>query len=245
MRGFIDTSKVKEFAIELQRVNKSAIPVTIRQTLNKAAYDVKQVTMPESSAAPFIHRMATFFKANSKVTQAEGFNISSMKSVVGFIPKTDVKDTSVTDLEQQESGGQIKGRSFIPLAQDRVNSSWQRNVKAAGRYRGFAGKIYDSKDAPAKSSKLQYLQSAIDAAKVGGLVIGNRLTSKGNKIAWQVQHINRFGGNTYVVATPLFAVEANRSVKPPATHFMQKASNISAAKMEGYFIELANKKIKP
>jgi len=230
----INTDALVQHAARLERMSRSALPVVVRQTLNAAAFNVKTVTMPQSSDV-FIHRKATFFKANSKVQQAQGFDINSMQSIVGFIPKSDAKDTSVADLEQQEDGGKISGRAFVPLKDDRVGNSWQGNVKAKGRYRAIESKIVDAKKSNAGEPAQQFLASA-KYAGVGGVVIGNRLTAGGNKIAWRIT------GLKPLKMIPLFAVKAHRNVMPHATHFMQEASNKSAADMGHNFIMYAEKK---
>lgn len=238
----LNNAALKQHIVTLERLHRSALPVVIRQTLTQAAFDVKQNTMPGTSRQ-FVHRKPTFFMANSKAVPATGFNINNMVAIVGFRPKMNDKSHSVEDLEQQEDGGAIHNRSFIALASARVGEQWQRLVRAKNRMGELNGKIFDTRNSPAGDTKEGFIEAAIEAAKTGGLVIGNRINQKGNKMAYRIDHINRFGGNTYVVATPVFAVKAGRKVHPKATHFMRIASIETAAKMEGYFIINANKKI--
>jgi hypothetical protein len=193
--------------------------------------------MPES-ANVFVRRKENFFKANSKVQQAQGFDVNSMAATVGFISKTDKLDTAVEDLEQQEDGGDISGRAFIPLAQDRIGNTWTGNVKAAGRWRKVRDKITDSANSAAKNDAGKFFSSA-KFAGVGGLVIGTKVTAKGNRLVWKIKKL----GKGKVEKEALFAVKAGRKVEPKPTHFMRAASLKSAAKMEKYFVELGEARI--
>ena len=110
----IDTKASKDFAAKLQQMKASAFPNAVRETLSKAALNVKQKTMPISAKKAFTERQKNFFKANSKVDFAKGKDIKTMQSEVGFISEK-LKGNSnyaVKDLEAQENGGQITNRSF-------------------------------------------------------------------------------------------------------------------------------------
>lgn len=217
-------------------MHKSAFPVVVRQTLNRAVYDVKQVEMPKASDV-FVHRKKNFFKANSKVKQAEGFDINSMRATVGFMPNSDVQDSAVEDLEAQETGGEIAGRAFVPTAQNRTGNSWTSNVRAAGRWRNVKDKIVDSADSKAKQDAGKFYSSA-KFAGVGGLVIGTKVNAKGNKMVWRIDSLGK-----KMKLRAMFHLKAGRVVEPEATHFMRKASLTSRQKMEGDFIMLAEKKL--
>ena len=80
MKLNIKSDAIVKHVNTLEKMHKSALPLVIRQTLNSAAFDVKKVTMPKEASANFDKRNPNFFKANSKVDQAKGFNISSIRS---------------------------------------------------------------------------------------------------------------------------------------------------------------------
>lgn len=243
MHIIIDTSAAKRHVVRLKHMHRSAFPVVVRQTLNKAAFDVKTTTMPQTSQV-FIHRKPTFFKANSKVVQATGFNLNSMQATIGFVPKADTKDTSVSDLEQQEHGGDISGRAFIPLKQNRIGNSWTGNVRTAGRYRSVRSRIVDSADSKAVNKAGQFHSSAAHAYKkygAGAVVIGSKENANGNKMAWRIMGPRKKG--KFPNKRLLFAVKKGRKVDPAATHFMRDASLMSQKKMQGDFIKLAEAKL--
>lgn len=232
----IDTSAARRHVVRLKHHRRSSFPVVVRQTLNSAAYRTKTDEMPKTSQV-FIHRKPTFFKANSKVVQANGFNINAMQATIGFVPKADAKDTSVSDLEQQEEGGLISGRAFIPLKQNRVGNSWTGNVRAAGRYRAVQNRIVDSANSKAPNPAGQFRSSAYFGG-VGSVVIGSITNSNGNRMAWLIQ-----GKGKKIKKKLMFAVKKNRKVDPEATHFMRDASLMSQKKMHADFIKLAEAKL--
>lgn len=221
-------------------MHKSALPVVIRQTLNSAAFDVKQTTMPAESRV-FVHRKPTFFQANSKVRTAQGLKIDGMQATVGFWPNHDPKDYAVRDLEEQEHGGDIDGRSFIPAKQNRTGNDWNRNVRAKGRYRAVSQqKFVDADDSKGPNDAGKW-HSSVKFAGVGGIVIGSKRTpKKGNRMVWRILSLRKKGK---VKKQLLFIFKKQRKVDPKATHFMMKASLVSQKKMNEQFIKHAQAKI--
>lgn len=248
----IDALQVADHRRRLEEMSRSAIPVVVRQTLNAAAFRVKTETMPIESRI-FAERKPTFFKANSKVDPAKGLEIDTMKAMVAFLPKPDDKSHSVEDLQEQEEGGGIENRSFIALADARKGETWQGLTMANKRRKGSEignRPVFDSKDAPGANDKQKFIKSAYEAQKVGGIVIGNRVNSKGNKIAWSIQKSFEHGSGRMVmifdkkfVQSQLFSVKKDRKVHPHATHFMRKASDDAQQQMGVDFVKFANAKL--
>lgn len=231
----IDNSGVVQHTARLEKMRKSAMPVAVRQTLSRAAFDVKKVTMPAESDV-FTHRNKTFFKANSKVDPAKGFDIKTMQAVVGFVPKPGDKSHSVEDLEQQEEGGNIKGRAFIATPQARTGGLFSGKVKAKNRLETMRNSIVD----PRKNNgngKSNFVRSAIHAG-VGGFIM-----NQSHDRVLEIKGIQRKADNsgTTIKTIMVDTIKKNRSAHVGATHFMRKASDKSADKMEGYYIEEAEK----
>jgi hypothetical protein len=69
--------------------------------------------MPVTSHKHFINRKPNFFKANSKVIMAQGYDIKTMRATVGFTP-TNAKynNFAVNELEQQEHSGTISTQNI-------------------------------------------------------------------------------------------------------------------------------------
>lgn len=238
----INSDAVVKHTARLERMGKTQLPVAVRSALNSAAFNVKKNTMPAQAKASFIQRKPTFFQANSKVTPAKGLAVKNMQAIVGFVPKSGT-DKSVDDLEQQEHGGDIMGRSFIPLATARTGGSWNKNVKSNLRISDVKKKIVDASDAKGGNDKEKFIKSALHAGK-GGFVIGTGTNSEGNRTLFHIRSIKRIGKSTVIKSIAVFSVKGGRKVNPGATHFMELASRKSATRMEEYFITAAKKMIR-
>lgn len=235
----INSDAVVRHTATLERISRSALPVAVRQTLNMTALNVKQKTMPLESKV-FIHRNPTFWGATSKVNFAKGFDINTMQSEVGFMPQTGKKESggATQDLEKQENAGSIEHRAFIPLAGARVANSFNRRVKDKMRIAAIKDKIVDAKKSNAKTKSGQWFSSAMFAGS-GGFVLSAWKNSRGNRMLMRIDAASK-GGIKY---TPVYSVKGGRNVKVKATHFMKKASLMSASEMEQFYIINAEKQI--
>lgn len=261
----VDSAAVRAYADRLRQMNRSALPVVVRKTLDDAAFDMKLRTMPKESDV-FVHRRPTFFKANSRAEKAQGFDINAMKSQFYFKPKQSDTSHSVEDLEQQDKGGAIKGRSFIALRKARIANSWQKVTQTAKRLEKVRATMINAPDAPdydkhgrKRSDKEKFILSAIHLKKnsPNSLLIGTTRTGKGNRHVHQIHSVHRMTktvtsrsgktvnrGDTVVnFSEPLFAVKGHRSIHPKATKFSQKAATQSWNKMEAFFMINAQKKL--
>jgi hypothetical protein len=238
MRLNINCDAVVKFTARLERMAKSDLPVAVRSALNDAAYDVKTNTMPKSAEKTFEKRQPNFFKANSRFEKAEGFKISQMKSTVGF--KSDnlkgSNNFAVKDLEQQEKGGKIGGKAFIPMNPARVGQNKAKAVRSMNRTTAVRN-IVDSNRVSGANGRQSFIRAAFKAGK-GGHVLGNRTP----KILWRVNSLNRTADGRLKM-TPLYSYKENRGVSVKRTSFMESASKITGAKMEGFFEAQAKKRI--
>lgn len=237
MKLNIDTSAVVKLTNKLEKLHRSALPNAIRNALNSAAFDVKQNTMPKSAAVNFEKRQPNFFKANSRVDMAKGFDVNQMKATVGFV-EAGLKggnNFAVKNLEQQEDGGTINKKSFIPMDAARGGNK-SRPVRPGNRLSSI-NKIVNSNTVNAKSEKQQFMK-AVKIAGVGGFVIGNRK----KKVLWRVNSMNLNKGKLKL--TPIYTFKQNRSVRVKPTGFMETASIESAKKIEDFYIKEAKKQIK-
>ncbi len=231
----VNNDAVVKHTAKLESLRKSALPNAIRGTLNDAAFDVKQKTMPTQAKDKFINRSPNFFKANSRVEKAVGFDVNTMKSVVGFIDTglRGENNFSVKDLEQQEHSGTIKGKSFIPLDTARQGQSHNQLVKPANRLSRITNIVVANR---LSGTKRQQFRKAIIKAGAGGYVLGGDI--KGEDILWRVDSIDTSGTNRFSL-TPLYDFRKARSVRVDQTSFMRIASVDSAEKMNKFFIAQA------
>lgn len=233
----VNTDSVVVLTNKLEKLHRSAFPNAVRGTLNKAAFDVKQRTMPASADKEFEKRQPNFFKANSRVQMAKGWEIADMEAVIGFTESRlkGGNNYAVRDLEQQERGGRIQGRSFIPTDSARGGSN-SRPVRPINRLSQI-GKLVNSNKTHGDKRKA-FLKAAYKAG-AGGYVIGNNE----KKILWRINSIERVRGRLKIEKTPIYTFEEDRSVQVKATGFMRSASIQSGKKIEQFYFEEAKRQI--
>lgn len=232
----INSNQVVVFTAKLERMKRSALPVAVRGALNKAAFDMKTNTLLSTTKSTFQQRQSNFFRANSRVDPATGFNLSNMKAIVGMISSgLKGNNYAVKDLEAQEHGGSIDKKAFIPAAGARTGKSPKKLVRANERLSAIK-KIVDAKKAKGKNDKEKFVKSVIYAG-VGGAVLANY---KGKEILWRVNSLNKTKAGSFKL-TAIYSYKKGRKVTVKATHFMEKSGNKSASKIEQYFIEEARR----
>ena len=226
----VDTKEISWYTKQLEGMHQSAFPNAVRGTLNGLAFDVKGKrgvvgTMSQEADKAFVNRNKTFFTANSKVNQANGFNVNSMQSVVGMFPNANVKNNkAVEELEQQEHGGVIKDRELIPLNKARISGDHKRKVTSKSRLSQLKARQLK------KSTKKSFVKDVYNAGKLGFI--------KTEKSILQITSIRK---NKFKFKT-LYKINKIGSVKiDKATHFMQKASEKSAKKANEIYIKEAQR----
>lgn len=236
----INTDAVVVHTNRLEKMHRSALPSAVRGALNGAAFDVKKNTMPDSAVDAFENRAPNFFKANSRVEPARGFDMRSMKATVGFTESglRGANNYAVKNLEQQEQGGTIKRRSFIPTDIARGGSK-NKLVRPSNRL-STIGNIVVASRARGRSDQEKFVKSAISAGR-GGYVLAE---FRGQHILWRINSLTRKDAKSWrFKLTPLYSYEEGRNVRVKATGFMKKASLKSAEKIEGIFIKEAERQI--
>lgn len=260
----INTTACVRFSNILEKLHKSALPIAIRTTLNSAAFDVKKNTMPVEAQHAFLNRQKNFFKANSRVEMAQGFDIKKMEATVGFVENrlnNKSHNYAVKELEQQEHGGKIGHKTFIPMRAARVGGAGI--TKSAFRLSQMKAKIVNAKTVKSissKNKKQKLIRAAIIAKKTGGsnaFVLGDS-KSGGSQTLFKVERLNiskssytfAGGGKTVrgskldIKLIPVFDVKKGRSISVQKTEFMKTASLNSAKKLNHYYFENAKKQIK-
>lgn len=232
MRLDVNTDAVVKFTNKLEKISRSALPVSIRSALNSAAFDMKKTSIQRSAEDNFTIRKKNFFKANSRVEMAKGFDINTMQSAVGFTGD----DQAIEDLEQQERGGKIDGRSFIPMAPARSSNSPDRLVRPNARISRI--KVVKASSAPGKNDQEKFVRSVIFAG-VGGHVLA---AYKGKMILWKVNSLKRTDEGSFKL-TPVYSYEKGRSVKVDPTNFMHEAVETTVPKIEQFYINAAEKQL--
>lgn len=226
----VNTDAVVQLTIKLEKLNRSAFPIAVRDTLNSAALDMKQNSIIQSSDDNFIKRKPSFFKAASKVNFATGFDVNSMQSVIGFVGNSQAVD----DLEQQEKGGEIGSRSFVAMNPARVSNAYKKNIRPNARLKSL--KIIDTKNVSGANEAQKFIKSVLHAGKNGNVLSAY----KGKSILWRVNSISRNEEGGFKL-TPLYSFEKGRKVKVDKTEFMKEASEMTHKKLDETYAKAAQK----
>lgn len=245
---FLNSDALVKFTNKLEQLSHTAMPNIVRKTLNDAALDVKQKTMPQA-ATVFKHRQQNFFTATSRVEFAKNtHNINEMQSTVGFMDKglKGENNYSIKDLIQQEDGGTIKGRSFIALPIARSGNSFDGLVLPRFRLTEINKLVINAATFKGKTDKEKFTLAAIFVGK-GGYVIGCGLD---RSFIFKINSVHRVRssdkgrtGWTVINKTPIYAVKSQRIVTVHETNFMQKASFVTQGKLESIYIANAKTRI--
>ena len=214
----INTDAAVVMTNKLEKLHRSALPVAIRRTLDGAAFDVKKRTLLSTTEKTFEQRKETFFKAKSRVFKAKGFNVKTMKSTIGFI---DGDEQAVDDLEKQEKGGKIGGRSFIPLDSARTSNILSKNVRKKDRISGIKG-IVDSRKAKGVNKRQKFVKSVYYAGR-GGYILAEW---EEKQVLWRVNSLRKTKSGSFKL-TALFSFEKGRDAMVKATHFMERSATKS------------------
>jgi len=256
MQFSIDMSNLKDYSKKLKSLSRSAFPVAIRKTLNDAAFNTKLKTIPKKADSTFKKRQPNFFKANSKVVPAQGFNVNTMKADVGFFSNKlrGKNNAAVKDLEQQEHGGAIERKTFI--AEEGAREGANGLVKAnrrLGKLPSLTGKVavassmgmVRSKMRTIKSKKQRFIRAAFLAKKkFGGYVLGNKNNNGSRTLSIITSISSNKSGDVKFKRTALYNVNKGRAVKVKSTNFMKRASYESSLEMNKMFVANAQLQFK-
>lgn len=231
----VNTSAVTRYTERLEELNRSAFPVAVRQTLNDAAFDVKNRTLTKSANKNFTRRSPNFFKTFSRVEKATGFNINSMRSVVGMSAngKKSAK-TAIDNMEKQESGGRISdGAAYLKDARGGSNAKRVNKSSYFNSGRKLTG------PSRSKNAKSQFIANAFMSKKLNAKF--SVKTNEGRYLI-QVTSIRRTKNGDIKIKSR--ALMKDRKVSPvniKATRFMSEAAMMSSKMIETFYVRNANK----
>ncbi len=239
----INSDAVVAFTNRLEKLHKSDLPIAIRNTLSKAAFETKTQSLLKISSSAFTNRKKGFFKAKSKFERALGFDINKMKATVGMLDlRRSGSDHAVRNLEQQEHGGKIQGRSFIPTDKARTGGNPSRPVAPRNRLSRIPIRdIIRTRKSRGKDKDQRFIRSAIMAKRKSGsraYILTSRILFRINSLS-----INKRTRKLRLKITPLYSFKSGRSVNVTATNFMRKSSLIQAGKLNIFYINEAKKRI--
>lgn len=231
----INSKEVVQLTAKLERLNATIMPKVVASTLNELAFDVKQKELSKSANKNFINRETKFkhkfFDVFSKVDKARGGTISSLRAEVGMKSNG---NKAVEDLKEQEHGGLIESRSFIPTEQARVGASIKGLIRSNARLKKI--KFANVKDAKGVSEKQKFAKTVAHVGK-GGLLLAEK---DGKQTLWRVNSLNRTEDGKFKI-TPLYSYEKGRGAKIRSTKFFLEATNASYPKALQFYIKEAER----
>lgn len=169
----VNTDSSIQLTAKLEKLHKSAFPSAVRNTLNECAFDMKSKELPKSFKKNFKPKSGTipYFKKSLVVDKASGFNVKSMKAVVGLLNASDPVDRRfVEGMEKQESGGviddgsrylkyargeKVRGRVMTENIYDKTKVISGRSRRKGTRKSKFVARAY----AAYKSNKPMFMNS--------------------------------------------------------------------------------------
>lgn len=235
----VNTDACVTLTDRLERLNRSAFPVAVRQTLNQAAFDVKQNTLPKSAANNFIRRSPNFFKTFSAVDKATGWNVNTMKSIVGMTDRGKVTArTAVQNMEKQEHGGIINdGSDYLKDARGGNNKK-----KVAKRNYYNKNNIIRGSFSRGGTAKSRFIAAAFAAAKNKKMVSFN---SGSGRYVMSVTSIKKSRtGDISIKSKLLIKSRRGKPVKITPTHFSQEAAMATRKKVDMFYKKEAEKQFK-
>tara|TARA_R110000822_G_scaffold123489_3_gene257902 strand:+ start:12703 stop:13365 length:663 start_codon:yes stop_codon:yes gene_type:complete len=211
----VNMDKVIGFTAKLERLNRSAFPVAVRQTLNDAAFETKKL-VPKMASQQFTTRQKNFFNAFSVVNKANGWDVNRMMAVTGINAD---KGSEVADgLEQQEIGGSIEGRKLIPHNMGRISGSHSKKLSTRHRFRNINIATPKNRKAGAKYIMIK---------KGGG---------------GTVFEMKRLKSRTKL--TPIYVYRRSKKSNVKRSPFMAPAASMAALKMPDFYINNAEYQFK-
>jgi hypothetical protein len=237
----VNTSASVDLVRKLGDVSRSAYPIAVRQTLNQAAFDVKQNTLEVSATNNFIRRSPNFFKRFSGVNRAAGFDVNRMKAEVGMTDMSQVTaQAAVSHLNQQEFGGGISGgRDYLKASRSGSNSRRVGKANYLSKSNVLHGQFKRK-----GTTKSNFIASAYAALKTGkmmkfksasGITFYSKVTS--------MSSVSRGKNRGQVRIVSKLMIERRNAVGIKATHFMREAAMLTYAKVPEFFNKQAEKQI--
>jgi hypothetical protein len=131
----VNNSGTIQLTSNLEKLNRSAFPSAVRNTLNNAAFNMKTKGLLISANENFANvRNPIFFKRFTEVNKAKGFDVNKMAAIVGFSNASDPKVRNVIEgLYKHEYGGIVNNGSRY-LKSSRNSGSYKKKVRKTNYY---------------------------------------------------------------------------------------------------------------
>lgn len=121
---------------KLEKLNKQGFPNAVRSTLSDAAFAMKKTNILESAKQNMTVRNPSFFRKFTGVNRAQGWDVKTMQSEVGFVntdPDKKKGKKAIEGMESNEVGGSDNTGAMY-LGKARGQNSLKRKVRVRNRY---------------------------------------------------------------------------------------------------------------
>ncbi len=233
----INTSEIVQLTNKLEKLHKSAMPVTVRGALNDVAFYMKKNEVAKAFDRQFIVRKKTFIRSHTSVNKSlNTFDIKKMSSEVGIIKSKPVSE----GLKNQELGQKTKKTKHIPFIDKgktpvRIGKSHLKQVSKGKRLSQISGAInINGIKNPFKNQK--FIKAAFSGGK--GTII------KYNDTLGVVRAAKKTKTGIFIKFERLYSISKENTVKLNKAPFLVPAAKQAFKKMNYFFIERAKKKIK-
>lgn len=243
----VNSEEVIKFSKKLDRISKSALPRAVRSTLDTLAFDTKKKTLLEEANKAFTQRNKAFYKRFSRVEKVSTNKINSMKSKVGMVDRSSsgTREQAGVDQTQQQLGGTIKGRTFIPLDSARVGKNNKRNVRKQNRLSNLKIAL-NTRNSRGANPKERFVKGAVFAVKkFGNDAIIQHRRDDGKEYLYRISRggsdikTREFG----LKVEALYSVKRGRTVRVDAKPFTLRAALRSQKRTEKIFKFHAQRRI--
>lgn len=239
----VDSSAMSVNTQQMRKINRTALPVAIRNTLNDVAFYDKKTALPESAQRNFPQsKNKTFFKKFSRVQKAVGYDINKMHSVMGMndLSTRSARD-AIENMEKQEKGGIVNdGFAYLKGARGGKENGKVRSANYYDKSKVISGKSKAGRNKGTNKSK--FVARAFKAKKEKKPMFFNSM--KGNFLV-SVKTIKRDGKTRVKIDFRLLMKDRESTpAKLKATHFAEEAGLRAQKELNDIFVAQAQKQFK-
>ena len=217
-------------------MHRSALPNVVRTTLNDMAFVTKSEKLLKVTNQKFTIRSKNFFKANSGVNKATGYDVGKMVAEAGIHnSKMNSNSNAVKHLEQQETGGVVKERGFVAIKGARIGKSADKKVGKNNSLDKINNIVVSGRGKSRnKSKKQKYIRAAI-VAGAGGYMLHN-------KTMFRIKSIKKRGKSKkiFIKSEALYHYNKSKTATVNRTAFMERSALLSVKHKDDFFYKAAN-----
>lgn len=238
----VNTDAAIELTVKLGKLHKSAFPVAVRGTLNKAAFETKKLA-PKVANQKFITRDKKFFKNFTKYDKAKGFDLRRMEAVAG-VDGAGKKSKVAEGLEQQELGGVVKGRKLVPMDSGRGSGSHMKRVSKKNRFGANKGKTARPRGNYKGPAESRFIAKVMSAKKKGAETVV--ISGGGRGTMYRIYNTRRLKTNNHlkIRLKPIYHYRNTKDSPVPKTPFMEPSAKMIQKRMPAFYKENAEKQFK-